>query len=211
MLLGAGALFLLIPSLALGWAFDYEIYGSILESPVEYDGGGLLSGGDGIFEFVLDDTGWPLPPHARFDHIWVTYFADNWDNSSPGAYKWVGQIPGTFYLEASNAPIGYNGWCEGTIMAKITVRDLDEDGILDYNEKWADHLFDGRLSKLCDHSAGGEMAYKWGWGALASNYFNFALPPARDTLYNGGNLTLMPGCTTANEPSCWGSIKALYR
>lgn len=212
MLAGVGALFLLMPAIVLGWNFDYEIHGNVLESPILYDGGGLVSGGDGIFEFTLDDTGWPVgPPAARFDHIWTTYFAGNYDNTTPGAYKWVGQMPGTFYLEASNAPAGYNGWCEGSINAKITVRDIDEDGILDDVEKWADHLFDGRLSKLCTHSAGGEMAYMWGWGALASNYFNFVMPPGVDTLYNGGNLSLMPGCSTTNEPSYWGSIKALYR
>jgi hypothetical protein len=207
---------LLTPVVVLSWNFDYEIIGNILQSPVLYNHGGLLSGGDGRFEFTLDDTGWPVDPAARFDHIWATYFAPNYDTNTPGAYKWVGQIPGRFYVEVNNAPYGYNGWCRGSINAKITVRDVDEDGVLDDVEKWADHLFDGRLSKLCDYPSGdpgfGEMQDKWGWGALASNYFSFRMPPALDTLYNGGNLTLTPmGCTSQNHPASWSAVKALYR
>jgi hypothetical protein len=215
-LLGVGAILLLTPIVALSWSFDYEIYGNILQSPAQYNLGGLISGGDGTFEFTLDDTGWPLDPAARFDHIWATYFAANYDNSVPEACKWVGQIPGRFRVEATNAPYGYNGWCEGSINAKITVRDLDADAVLDDEEKWADHLFDGRLSKLCDYPSGdpggGEMADKWGWGALASNYFSFKIPPQLDSLYNGGNLTLTPmGCETANSPASWSAVKALYK
>lgn len=215
-LLGVGAILLLTPVVVLSWNFDYEIYGNILQSPVRYDSGGLTSGGEGTFEFTLDDTGWPTNPAARFTHIWDTYFAPNYDSTTPGAYKWVGQIPGRFYVEAINAPYGYNGWCEGSINAKITVRDVDEDGVLDDEEKWAEHLFDGRLSKLCDYPDGdlgyGEMKDKWGWGALASNYFAFKIPPELNTLHNGGNLTLTSmGCQTANSPASWSSVKALYK
>jgi hypothetical protein len=215
-LLGVGVILLLIPVAVLGWNFDYQIYGNVLQSPVRYDSGGLTSGADGTFEFSLDDTGWPTDPAARFDYIWATYFADNYDSSTPGAYKWVGQIPGRFYIEATNAPYGYNGWCEGSINAKITVRDIDGDGVLDESEKWADHLFDGRLSKLCDYPDGdqgyGEMRDTWGWGAVASNYFSFKMPPELDTLYNGGNLTLTSmGCQTPDSPASWGSVKALYK
>jgi hypothetical protein len=53
------------------------------------------------------------------------------------------------------------------------------------------------------------MDCKWGWGAIASNYFSFQVNPV-DTLYNGGNLTLMEGCESSVEPTSWGSIKSLY-
>jgi hypothetical protein len=209
MLLGMVALFLLTPALVLGWSFDYEAYGNILVSPVYYSGV-LTSGGDGTFDFTLSDGGWPTDPAARFDHIWDTYFRDNYDSTTPGAYKWVGQITGRFYLDADNT-LGYNGTCEGSINAKITVRDLDEDEVLDDTEKWAEHLFDGRLSKLCDDLSTGDMACKFGSGSLASNYFNFVMPPGVDDLYNGGSLNLFPGCPSANEQASWSSIKALYR
>jgi hypothetical protein len=212
--LGLGALFLLIPALAFCWNFDFEILsqpGGILNSDPVYDGV-LTSGGDGTLHIELNDTypePWPTNPDERFDSLWAWFFEANYDGT-PSAAKWVGQIPGTFHLEASNAPVGYNGWCDGSINAKITVRDYNENQILEPYERSRQHLFDGRLSKLCTHSAGGEMAYKWGWGALASNYFSFAAFP-EDTLYDGGNLTLMTGCTTVAAPSSWSSIKALYR
>jgi hypothetical protein len=139
----------------------------------------------------------------------VWFFEANYD-STPGASAWVGQIPGRFRIEAASAPLGYNGWCEGGIMAKITVRDYDENRILSIHERRRQHLFDGRLSKLCTDPASGEMDCKWGWGAIASNYFSFQETPV-DTLYNGGNLTLMPGCESSVEPTSWGSIKSLYR
>jgi hypothetical protein len=123
----------------------------------------------------------------------------------------VGQIPGRFYIEATAAPYGYNGWCEGSINAKITVRDFDGDQILDHGERERQHLFDGRLSRLCEDPAFGEMDCKWGWGAVASNYFSFEEEPV-DTLYNGANLTLTStGCNTGLEPATWGSVKSLYR
>ena len=210
-LLAMCALLLLTPALLSAWNFDYEIYGNILVSPVLYDSGGLTSGGEGTFEFTLSDAGWPLDPAVRFDYIWANYFADNYDTTTEGAYKWVASFTGRFYLSATNAPYGYNGWCEGSVTATITVRDENSNGILDDEEKWADHLMNGLLSKQCEDPCGGEMVCTWGWGSLASNYFNFVMPPGVDDLYNGANLTLLATCPSAVESGSWGSIKALYR
>lgn len=210
-LAGVALAVLLIPVIAGAWNFDYEIYGNILVSPATYDGGSLTSGADGFIEFTLVDTDWPLDPDLRFNYIWNHYFKPNYDTTTAGAYKWVGSFAGTFYLQATNAPVGYNGWCWGTIRPKITIWDSNSNGALDPAEKWGENLFDARLSKLCTDGSGGEMDCKWGWGALASNYFSFKMPPDLDTLNNGGNLTLMTGCASATEVSSWGSIKALYR
>jgi hypothetical protein len=210
-LAGAVLAVMLTPIIAGAWNFDYEIYGNILDDPPYYGNGSLTSGADGFIEFTLTDDDWPLDPDQRFNWIWNQYFKPNYDNSVPGAYKWVGTFTGTFYLQATNAPVGYNGWCWGAIRPTITIWDSNENGALDLAEKWGENLFDARLSKLCTHGSGGEMDCMWGWGALASNYFSFKMPPVLDTLYNGGNLTLMTGCASANEPSSWGSIKALYR
>jgi hypothetical protein len=201
----------MIPAIAGAWNFDYEIYGNILDSPAYYGNGSLTSGGTGFIEFTLDDTGWPLDPNQRWNYLWQNYFKPNYDTTTVGAYKWVGSFTGTFYIQATNAPVGYNGWCLGTITPKITIWDTNSNGALDLPEKWGENLFDARLSKLCDHLSGGEMDCKWGWGALASNYFSIKVPPELDTLYNGGNLTLMAGCASSTNPSSWSSIKALYR
>lgn len=213
-----GAILIATPVLALGQPvyyeleFDYVIYGNILASPVLYNSGSLLSGAEGAIQFELDDTGWPTDPEARFDHIWVTYFADNYDATHPVTKRWVGQFPGTWRLEAWNAPPGFGGWCQGHIDARITVRDYDGDEVLDSTEKWGDQLFDADLSRLCDDPAGGEPMWKWGYGAMASNYFHFVMPPGVDELANGGNITLTDyGCVVSTGQPSWGSIKALYR
>lgn len=212
LMLIAGLAVLLVPTALLSWNFDYEIYslaGGILHSDPVYEGS-LTSSGTGTLRITLNSTGWPTDPAARFDYIWTTYFAANWDNST-GEAKWVGQIPGRFYINATSAPAGYLGWCEGSINAKITVRDFNGNQILEASERDRQHLFDGRLSKLCTDPAGGEMDCKWGWGAVASNYFSFEEDPV-DTLYNGANLTLMAtGCESGAEPTTWSSVKSLYR
>jgi hypothetical protein len=210
-LVSAALVLLLVPAIAGAWHFDYQIYGNILATPAEYSGGGLTSGGTGIIEITIDDTGWPVDPNQRWTYLWQNYFKPNYDNSTPGAYKWVGTFTGTFYLLTLSASPGYQGWCMGTITPKITIWDANMNGALDLSEKWGENLFDARLSKLCTDPSGGEMECKWGWGAIASNYFSIKMPPARDTLYDGADLTLMTGCSSDVQPSSWSSIKSLYR
>jgi hypothetical protein len=217
-LLACGLILLVMPSVVHGWNFDYMLFsqpGGIVNNDPVYEGT-ITSGGAGTFRITLDDTGWPpySDPVSRFNHIWNTFFAANWDTAA-GQAKWVGQIPGRFYISTTSAPLGYNGWCEGSLNAKITVRDYNGNQVLDPAELDEQHLFDGRLSKLCDYPdgdpAGGEMANTWGWGAVASNYFSFEMWPV-DTIYNGTNLTLMTmGCTTVTEPTTWSAVKSLYR
>jgi hypothetical protein len=202
---------LVVPVVAGAVHFDYEIYGNMLDTPAEYTGGGLTSGGTGIIEIYFDETGWPTDPNQRWNYLWQNYWKPNYDTTTVGAYKWVGTFTGRFYLLVLSGPVGYNGWCEGTITPKITIWDTNANGALDLWEKWGENLFDARLSKQCTDPSGGEMDCKWGWGAVASNYFSVKMPPEKDTLYNGMDITLMTGCASATEPSSWGAIKALYK
>jgi hypothetical protein len=206
---GLALLCLLAASAAVGWNFDFQVSGTLLNSPAQYSGI-FVSGGDGTLQFTVNDTGWPTEPNARFDHIWATYFAPNY-YSTAGAEKWVGQFTGRFSMNVSNAIPGYNGTCEGSITPKFTVRDLDADGILDEEEKdnW-NNLLDGRLSKLCDDPSTGEMTCRRGTGALSSNGFAFKYPPDVNVLNGYGNLVLV-SCPSADQPTSWGSIKSLYR
>jgi hypothetical protein len=194
------------------WNFNFSITGSLLLHPAQYSGI-FTSGGDGTLEYTLDDALWPDPadPDARFAYIWATFFAGNYDGSTPGAEKWVGSIRGTFSMSTSSAPEGYNGTCAGKILAKYTIRDLDADQVLDEEEKvnW-NNMLDGRLSKLCTDPSTGEMACKQGTGALNSNLFGFPTPPELNTLNGFGNLNLSP-CPSGVEDRTWGMIKALYR
>lgn len=212
--IGTALLCMLLASTASGaiWNFNFSISGSLLLHPAQYSGI-FTSGGDGTLEYTLDDALWPDPsdPAARFAYIWTTFFAGNYNNSTPGAEKWVGSIRGTFSMATSNAPPGYNGTCQGKILAKYTVRDLDADQTLDEEEKinW-NNMLDGRLSKLCTDPGTGEMACKQGTGALNSNLFGFPTPPELNTLNGFGNLNFSP-CPSATENGTWGQIKSLYR
>ena len=199
-------------ALSATWNFNFYISGSLLLHPAQYSGI-LTSGGDGTIEYTNDDTGWPDPsdPAARFAYIWATYFAANYDNSTPGAEKWVGQIKGRFSMNVTTAPPGYTGTVQGGINAKYTVRDMDADGVLDEEEKidW-NNMLDARLSKLCTDPSTGEMACTQGYGAMSSHFFGFPTPPALNDLDGTGTLNLTH-CSSAVEPSSWGSVKSLYR
>jgi hypothetical protein len=206
---------LAIASAATGtpWYYSFQITGSLLNHPAQYSGI-FTNAGDGTLEFTLNDAAWPDPadPGARFAYIWTTYFAGNYNGTTPGAEKWSGSILGTFTMSTSNAPTGYNGTLQGNINAKFTIRDLDADGILDDAEKYSIqyNMLDGRLSKSCAMPATGEMANKQGTGALNSNGFAFLYPPEINVLSGNGNLNLV-ACPSADEQSSWGSIKSLYR
>ncbi|MFH1219492.1 MAG: hypothetical protein V1694_03455 [Candidatus Eisenbacteria bacterium] len=195
------------------WNFNFQISGTIMNSPAQYSGI-FTSGGDGTLQYTLNDAAWPPPsdPAARFAYIWATYFASNYNNSTPGAEKWVGQIPGTFSMVVTNAPTGYTGTVQGRINAKYTIRDMDADGVLDEEEKvnW-NNMLDGRLAKLCTDPSTGEMACKAGTGALNHNGFGFVYPPDVNVVTGAGNLNLYLPCPSANEPSSWGTVKSLYR
>ena len=194
------------------WSFNFQISGTIMNSPAQYSGI-FTSGGDGTLQYTLNDAAWPPPsdPAARFAYIWATYFAPNYTNLPTGAEKWVGQIPGTFSMVVTNAPPGYTGTVQGKINAKYTIRDLDADGVLDESEKTSMYnVLDGRLSKLCTDPSTGEMACKFGTGALNHNIFRFVNPPDVNTVTGLGNLNFYP-CASATEPASWGSVKSLYR
>jgi hypothetical protein len=219
---------LAIPATVLGWNFDYQVFDNdngILGSPAFYTGT-ITSGGTGIVEIWWDDSLWPTDQDERFDSLWAWYFADNYQvGVDPVPSKWVGVIPGWVYIQASGAPLGYNGECVCYIRANITVKDWNWNTVLDdWELKMKQHLFNGNLSKLCDYYESGEMIGTMGSGSMSSNYFSFypeyiaSYPAATsdpvDTLYSLGvpaTLSLYPMCPTGVEQSSWGSIKALYR
>jgi hypothetical protein len=195
------------------WNFNFQISGTLLAHPAQYSGI-FTSGADGTLQYTHDDTAWPAAsdPAARFNYLWLTYWSTHYDNSTAGAEKWVGQIPGTFSMVVTVAPTGYTGTVQGRISAKYTVRDMDADGVLDPEEmtNW-NNMLDGRLSKLCADPSTGEMSCKAGTGALNSNGFGFVYPPDVNTLNGYGNLNLYIPCASGSEDASWGSIKSLYR
>lgn len=205
---------MLLASAAPGadWNFNFHVTGTILNHPAQYSGI-FTSGADGTLEFTLIDTNWPDPsnPDVRFAYIWDNYFKNHY-YSTPGSERWWWYINGTFSMATTNAPLGYNGTCQGKIRAYFTIRDLDADGILDViEEKFGEtNTLDGVTSRACTDAGTGEMNYTKGTGALNSNGFSFTYPPGVDVLDGWGNLTLTT-CEVATEPGSWGGVKSLYK
>jgi hypothetical protein len=191
--------------------FNFELTGTIMHTPAEYSGP-LTSGADGSFTFGLVDTGWPdsTSQSARWDYIFTTYFADNYDNTTPGAYCWKGNIEGYYALVIMNAPPGFNGSVSGDFLPQITLRDIDEDGIFDPFEREGDNLINGSFTIVCGVGTG-EIECRRGFGSMQSNYMSFPFLPQIDEMPSGSGSMSLFDCPSSTEPSSWGNIKALYR
>lgn len=203
----------LIPSSALAGLlfFGWELYGTIMNSPAEYSGA-MTWGAAGTFYFRFDDAAWPDSSNqiARWDYIFNTYFAANYDNTTPGAYAWKGEIDAWYELDFTSAPPGYNGFVAGEFRPQITLRDINEDGIFNAYEREGDNLINGSFTILCNVGTN-ELEHQRGTGSMQNNYMSFPYLPAADTLQNGSGSVNLNECPSGIEPSSWGSIKALYR
>jgi hypothetical protein len=191
--------------------FGWQLTGTIMDSPAEYSGA-LTWGAGGSFYFRLDDAGWPDPSTqaARWDYIFNTYFAGHYDNSTPGAYNWKGQVDAWYTLELNSAPPGFNGTVSGEFRPQITLRDIDEDGIFDPFEREGENLINGSFTINCNVGTG-ELATQRGTGSMQDNYMSFPYLPATDVMPNGSGSVNLSACPSALEESSWGNIKALYR
>jgi hypothetical protein len=205
---------LTLPASAMAqWLFfGFNLTGTIMDSPAQYTGP-LTWGAEGTFAFTLDDSGWPDPSDqaARWDYIFNTYFAGNYDNSTPGAYNWKGYIDGWYALDLTSAPPGFNGSIAGELYSEITLRDQDGDGIYDPFEREGDlNSINGTFTIACD-SGTGELWQRRGGGAMQNNGISFAFLPAIDDMPEGSGNINVEDCPVGTESSSWGRVKALYR
>lgn len=192
--------------------FDYEAYGSVLYHPAAYSGP-LTSSATGTFGFVFDDTGWPDPstPNARLDFIFNTYFASNYDNSTPGAFTWKGEILATYTLSITDAPPGLVGDISGGFFPEITLKDENGDGIWNPYERYKRYFnnsINGSFTIGCGVGTG-DFECQSGSGSMQGNHMTFN-PAEPDTIIGSGSI-FVDDCSSAIEPSSWGSVKALYR
>ncbi len=190
--------------------FGWDGSGTIMDSPAEYHAT-LSWGASGTFDFRFDDAGWPDPSNqvARWDYIFNTYFAANYDNSTPGAYGWKGEIHAWYTLVLSSAPPGFNGSVSGEFRPEITLRDIDEDGIFDPFEREGDNLINGSFTIACNAGTG-ELECRRGSGSMQNNYMSFPYLPETDEMPDGSSSVNLSDCPSASEPTSWGRIKALY-
>lgn len=205
---------LVLPASAMAaWLFfGFQLSGTIMDTPAQYTGP-LTYGADGTFTFTLDDSGWPDPADqaARWDYIFNTYFAMNYDNGTPGAFNWKGYIDGWYAIDMSNAPPGFNGYISGEFRPEITLKDQDGDGIFDPFEREGDlNSINGVFTVACGAGTG-ELEHRSGGGAMQNNGLSFAFGPVIDVLPDGSGNVDLDDCSSGAEPSSWGKVKALYR
>jgi len=190
--------------------------GSLMTSPATYSGT-FISGLTGSWSFTVDDSMWPAASDstARFNHIWSTYFAGNYDNTV-GAEGWWGFFDGITTPTApqfrfnTTAPSGWNGLVGGDMSITILIRDIYADGILDQAEKHRrNHQLSATLSVNSTRGTG-DYINMCGDGSLSAGNFNFKNPPTLDSLTPNGQIT-MEACPSPIETETWGAIKALYR
>ena len=168
--------------------------GSWLQNGATYSGT-FLAGMTGTWEIDLNDSLWPdaSDSTARFNHIWDTYFAPNYD-ATPGAEAWYG------YFDETTLPVAprleFNTTSPGGILAGdldivVLLRDYDADGILDQNEKH--HNLQYSMTLEVDPIAGtGAFEAMSGSGSLSAGDFNFVNPPQTDTIQPAGQILLEP-------------------
>jgi hypothetical protein len=196
--------------------YDYMLNGSgslLLDDPTY--SGTFLYGMQGTWSISIDDTGWPgqndVAP-TRFEHIWDTFFAPNYD-ATPGARAWYGYFDG---LTLASTPqfvfdtMVPGGILAGDITIVIMVRDSDNDGVLDDAEKYAAQQYVATLS-VNPSLATGAFVDLCGDGALSSGAFNFVDPPDVDTAQFPGIVDLDDCPPQPVEPVTWSTVKALYR
>lgn len=205
-------LFTVAPAAADSYTFGASGLGSLMKSPVVYSGT-FMFGVSGTWEFEIDDSLWPDPADstARFDYIWSTFFADNYDNTS-GAQSWFGYFnsstlpsPPTFAFDLTT-PAGY---LSGDISFVIMMRDWYADGILDQSEKHRNNQISGTFLLSPDLGTG-FFEHHCGNGSMSAGNFNFVNPPLDDSVMFMGQFS-SEYCGSPVEDSSWGIIKALYK
>jgi hypothetical protein len=205
---------LLISSMAGAESFTLIGSGSFLLDDPTYSGQ-IVGEFTGTFTIEVDDTLWPgendVDP-TRFEYIWTTFFADNYDDTED-AEAWYGvfdylTLPSTPQFVFDTSVPG--GILAGDISIVIMVRDGNANQVLDDPEKYYDHQYTGTLN-VNPSLATGAFVDQCGYGAVATGVFNFVDPPGVDTAQFPGFVTLEDCPPQPVESATWSAVKALYR
>jgi hypothetical protein len=194
------------------WMVGLNGSGSFLLNAPDYTGT-FMFGMVGTWTIEVDDSLWPAPGATnptRFEYIWENFFADHYD-ATPGARAWYGTfdgltLPSTPQFEFITTSPG--GLLAGDITFRIMVRDSNNNGVLDTDEKYANQNFNATISVNPDYGTGYFMI-SCGHGSIASGNFNFVDPPGVDVLQITGQIQTYP-CPSPTEETSWGTIKAMY-
>jgi hypothetical protein len=202
-----------------------QAYGDFYNVQLSGAGGFMLNGADyagvidagmvGTWTLEIDDSLWPdeSDSTARFNYIWDTFFAGNY-NDITGGEHWLGHfnsstLPSTPLLTLDTTVPG--GTLGMNTSFTILVRDYYADGILSQDEKHHDCQMNLTYSVEVTLGTGAFEDY-CGDGSGSNGSFNFINPPDEDLLefpfFNQINTWF---CGAPVEDSTWGTIKALYR
>ena len=204
---------LLLSWCGLASAIDMDFMGdgtgSLLVSPVVY--GGNITWGDlapGVWDLTIDDGGWPDPsdPGARWDYIWDTYYAPNYD---PDAHIWIATFDSTtcatvprVYLEHTGV-----GHMSGVAKLRMQVSDDNGNGVLDAGEI-CEGDFSGLVIIIKDGS--GDYAGYCGDGYFFGSYTKPGCPPEMTDYVQLLMHLNVDDCAVSIASSTWGKIKLLY-
>jgi hypothetical protein len=192
--------------------FSLDGLGSLLESPVMFDGtinSGPLS--PGWFMIMIDDSSWPpdTDKTARWNYIVSTYFSYV---ATPGGEHWDGYFP----INGTQAPVvtwrlSSNGNKLGGIIRYliITIRDSDHDQVIDQNEL-ATQSVAMDINVHVEQSQGIYTGY-CGIGSANGTLSNY--DPNLDNILTVpyGSVTIRNfGCIVPVESTTWGAVKAIY-
>lgn len=187
-------------------------------------GGLMLNGADyegdismsmlGDWTLDVDDSLWPDASDsiARFDYIWDTFFASNY-NTTTGAENWLGYFDGGTLPTPPRLTLDVTDPVEGVLVFNVSlvvlIRDWYADGILQQNEKHHNSQVSMTLSvetPLCS----GYFEDYCGDGSGSSGNFNFVNPPDTDSIMFIAQLDVQY-CGAPVGEERWATIKALFR
>jgi hypothetical protein len=200
------------PAAAEDYNYALTGSGSFLVNGAAYSGT-FLSGLTGVWYLSVDDSLWPdaADTTARFDYIWETFFAGNYDDT-PGSEAWFGY----FYAEPLPAAPAFGfdtvapgGIVGGSASLTIMLRDDDADGVLSQSEKHGNCQLTATLAVDPDQGTG-VFEDICGYGAATSGNFRFVNPPGTNEIMIFGDLHTYE-CEQPVESHAWGWIKGLFR
>ncbi|MFH1689084.1 MAG: hypothetical protein ABIE42_02465 [Candidatus Eisenbacteria bacterium] len=199
---------------AYGYNIQLSGSGGFMLNGADY-AGDIDFGMDGTWILDVDDSLWPEDSDstARFDYIWSTFFAGNYNNIT-GAEHWKG------YFNAATLPSSplmvFDTTVPGGILGMNTsftvqVRDYEVDGVLSQYEKH--HSCQMAFTFSVEMPLGtGTFEDHCGDGSSSNGSFNFVNPPTEDLLEFPfvGQVNVW-FCGSPVEEGTWATIKALYR
>jgi hypothetical protein len=191
-------------------AMDGEFYGSLMVgSPVHFSG--PITFGScypGTWDIWIDDTGWPTDPAPRWDHIWNTFYAPNYDPTLFGGFGgWLGIFDVPTLAERPDLFIDHTG--EGTMTGVIQLIFQVQDngnGVLDPGEECMGSLV-GIVIIINDGT--GVYAGYCGSGSYSGGFFRDC-PGFNETWMVHMDLCIQP-CETPVAETTWGTVKALFQ